>query len=245
MAKLALALLLLAAACGFSPAGSSEAAGPDAGTDESPADDPDDPGDADGDDPGDPVYHAEILPLSEEIRADMTGSSWHPDMGCPSLDDLALIALDHWGLDGAVHEGELVVAASAAASVAQAFGALFEARFPIERIERVDVYGGDDDASMAANNTSAFNCRRVTGGTSLSQHSYGTAIDLNPVQNPYVSGATVLPEAGESYVARTPVQPGMVTRPSAALDAFTAIGWKWGGDWDDPIDYQHLSASGL
>ncbi|HUS67324.1 MAG TPA: M15 family metallopeptidase [Kofleriaceae bacterium] len=244
MAKRALALLLLAGACDFSPGGAGGVAGPDAGTDESPADDPDDPGDS-GDAPADPVYHAEILPLSEEIRADMTGSSWHPDMGCPSLDDLALISLNHRGLDGAVHDGELVVAATAAASVAQAFGALFDAGFPIERIERVDAYGGDDDASMAANNTSAFNCRRVTGGTGLSQHSYGTAIDLNPVQNPYVRGDTVLPEAGEAYVERTQVRPGMVTRPSAALDAFAAIGWTWGGDWDDPIDYQHFSASGL
>jgi hypothetical protein len=245
---LALLALLLGGACGFSPGGigGGGAPGPDAGAGGAPGDDPDEPGDEPGDGaPVEPVYEAEILPLSDEIRADMVGSSWHADFGCPSLDDLALVRLVHWGFDGEPHRGELVVAASASAAVADAFGVLFDAGFPIERVERVDAYGGDDDASMAANNTSAFNCRRVTGGTTLSQHSYGTAIDLNPVQNPYIRGELVLPEAGAAYVDRGTPQPGMAVRPGAAVDAFAAIGWKWGGDWDDPIDYQHFSASGL
>ena len=119
-------------------------------------------------------------------------------------------------------------------------------KFPwiMERIERVDAYGGDDDASMAANNTSAFNCRAVTGGSTLSQHSFGTALDINPVQNPYVNGGTVLPPSGSSYQDRSNYQPGMVLSGSIALEAFEDIGWIWGGNWSSLKDYQHFSVSG-
>jgi hypothetical protein len=96
---------------------------------------------------------------------------------------------------------------------------------------------------MAANNTSAFNCRSVTGGGGFSEHSYGTAIDLNPVQNPYLSGALVLPEQGRPYIGR-PSSPGVIHAGDAVVNAFAGIGWKWGGYWNSPTDYQHFSASG-
>jgi len=190
-----------------------------------------------------PTFSGTAEPLPPEVREGMTGVSWRP--GCPvALDELALLRLDHWGLDGVVHRGELVVAAEVADEVLGAFSRIYAARFPIDRMERVDAYDGSDDRSMAANNTSAFNCRPITGGGGWSEHSYGTAIDVNPVQNPYVRGDTVLPPAGERYLDRSDVRPGMVVDPGPVTGAFRSLGWGWGGEWQTPRDYQHFSESG-
>ena len=191
-----------------------------------------------------PAFEATVEPIPQAVRDEMTGVSWHAGLGCPSFDELRLVTLDHWGFDGEVKTGELVVAASAASAIVSAFEQLYIEQFPIERMVRVDAYGGDDDASMAANNTSAFNCRKVTGGSSLSEHSFGTAIDINPVQNPYVNGGTVLPPSGSAYVDRGRPAQGMIHRPGPVTRAFDAIGWGWGGDWNGLKDYQHVSESG-
>ena len=190
-----------------------------------------------------PAFDGSAGPLPAEVRADMTDSSWR--QGCPvGLDSLALLELPYWDFEGRRQRGELVVAADAAQDVLDVFAAIYRARFPLERLERVDAYGADDDLSMAANNTSAFNCRQITGGGAWSEHSYGTAIDINPVQNPYVRGGLVLPPSGAGYVERAPARPGMVLDPGPVRGAFRAIGWGWGGDWASPTDYQHFSASG-
>ncbi len=177
------------------------------------------------------------------ITADDVAASWHE--GCPvAVEQLRLLTLTHWGFDGAVHTGRLVVHADHADTVVAVFADLYAVGFPIERMEPIDAYGGDDDASMAANNTSAFNCRPVTGGSSWSEHAYGTAIDINPVQNPYVKGPTVLPEAGRVYVDRREPEPGKIRAGDDVVDAFSARGWGWGGYWSALKDYQHFSASG-
>ena len=112
-------------------------------------------------------------------------------------------------------------------------------------MQLVDAFHGDDDRSMAANNTSAFNCRSVTGDPGVwSQHSYGWAIDINPVQNPYLSGRTVLPPAGRTYADRSRQQPGMIHGGDPVVRAFASIGWGWGGAWHSFQDYQHFSATG-
>lgn len=191
-----------------------------------------------------PEFSAAVSALSPELRAEMTGTSWHAELACPSFDTLRLVSLPHWGFDGAIHRGELVVAADVVPAVETLFERLYRDQFPIERMVRVDAYGGSDDASMADNNTSAFNCRQITGGGGLSRHSYGVAIDINPVQNPYVTGDLVLPAAGADYAARAPIRPGMITRPGPVTRTVDAIGWEWGGDWSDPIDYQHISTGG-
>jgi hypothetical protein len=190
-----------------------------------------------------PTFHGSSAPIDARNRARMS-SSWRP--GCPvPIEDLRLLTLDHWGFDGGVHEGELVVHHRHAKPVLGVFEALFEARFPIRRMRLVDEYGADDDRSMAANNTSAFNCRPVTGGSAWSQHSYGWAIDINPVQNPYVtSGGTVLPPAGAKYLDRSQKAKGMIRAGDVVVKAFAAIGWGWGGSWSSPKDYQHFSATG-
>ena len=155
------------------------------------------------------------------------------------------MTLNHWGFAGEVREGELVVHADWAEAIVAVFRALFEDRFPVEQVRLVDEFGGDDDRSMAANNTSAFNCRAATGSTRWSEHAYGRAIDINPIQNPYVmrSGA-VLPPEGAAHARRDPATPGLITTDGPVVAAFDAIGWHWGGRWSSGKDYQHFSATG-
>ncbi|NUT98365.1 MAG: M15 family metallopeptidase [Saccharothrix sp.] len=181
-------------------------------------------------------YVAVIRPVTAKRLA----SSWRE--GCPvGPDQLRLISLDFVGFDGAVHRGELVVNAALAVEVARVFADLYFDRFPIQRMETIEKYDSDDDASMAANNTSAFNCRPITGGTAWSNHSYGRAIDINTVQNPYISrSGTVYPPNGAPYVDRTQDLPGMIHAGDATEQAFTTRGWTWGGFWTTPIDYQHF-----
>jgi poly-gamma-glutamate synthesis protein (capsule biosynthesis protein) len=170
--------------------------------------------------------------------------------GCPvPLSDLRYLRLPYVGFDGEVRRGEMVVAARHAEDVVQVFEQLFEARFPIRRMVLVDEYGGDDDRSMAANNTSAYNCRPVAGTDRWSEHAYGGAIDINPVQNPYVTGSSYVPEEGAAYVdvARGPgarPEPGVIVADGVVVRAFDRIGWEWGGTWTSSKDYQHFSAGG-
>lgn len=190
-----------------------------------------------------PPLEPAVVPLPPDLRERMVGTSWHE--GCPvALDDLRLVHVRHHGPDGEVHRGALVVAESVAAEVEAIFRDLLDAGFPITRIEPVSAFGGDDLRSMAADNTSGFNCRRVTGGSAWSEHSHGTAIDLNPLRNPYVRGDRVLPPEGRAYLARDPATPGVIVPGDAVVTAFAARGWKWGGAWRSAKDWQHFSKSG-
>jgi hypothetical protein len=158
-------------------------------------------------------------------------------------DQLRRIRLSYWGFDGQPHTGTLIVNADAVDAVTRVFGQLYDSRFPIRQMVTVDVYGGNDRASMAADNTSAFNCRFVAGTSQWSAHAYGQAIDVNPVENPYVQGGSVSPPAGSAYMNRSDIRPGMAYSGGALVDAFAAVGWQWGGRWSDP-DYQHFSSTG-
>lgn len=160
------------------------------------------------------------------------------------LADLRLVTVSHWNDAGQVSTGELVVHADQADAVARVFGDLFALRFPISRMQLVDEFGGDDGASMRANNTSAFNCRPVAGTSTWSQHSYGRAVDVNPLVNPWVRGDTVDPAEGRSYADRRNQVPGGIYAGDAVVQAFAAIGWTWGGTWSSAKDYQHFSANG-
>lgn len=189
---------------------------------------------------GVPAYRSSITTVT---AADL-GSSWRS--GCPvGPSQLRRVRVDYWGYDGKAHRGDLIVASSVASDVAEVFRRLHEERFQVRRIHPVQVFGSDDDRSMAENNTSAFNCRRVAGSASWSEHAYGTAIDINPVQNPYVtrSGA-IEPPNGEPWADRSLRVPGMVHRNGVVRASFLAIGWSWGGDWTSAKDYQHFSLSG-
>ena len=124
------------------------------------------------------------------------------------------------------------------------FEKLFNAKFAIAQMRPAHEFGGDDNKIMAANDTSAFNCRKKTGGSSYSEHSYGHAIDINTIQNPYVRGAKVLPPQGKPYVERKAGEPGLILKGDPVVTAFSEIGWKWGGNWRSLKDYQHFSATG-
>ena len=174
----------------------------------------------------------------------MTGSSWRP--GCPvPLRDLRVVIAPHWGFDGRVHTGRLIVHRDVAREVAAVLRRLYAARFPLRRMVPVDAYGASDFRSIEADNTSAFNCRYVDGTTRWSEHAYGRAIDLNPIENPYVaSGGTTSHAASRPYLRRSPYRPGMAVEGGVVVRAFAAAGWSWGGRWTGARDYQHFSASG-
>ena len=159
--------------------------------------------------------------------------------------ELRLLRADYWGFDKRVHRGELIVHRDHARRVLTVLGKLFTAGYPIQRLKVVDAYRADDDRSMAANNTSGFNCRRVSGSSSWSEHAFGRAVDLNPLRNPYVTrGGRVSPPAGRPYANRARRAAGMVHANDLVVRAFAAAGWRWGGYWSGSRDYQHFSSTG-
>jgi D-alanyl-D-alanine carboxypeptidase len=183
-------------------------------------------------------------PLDAQTRSRMTGVSWH--RGCPvGLDRLRLLTVDHWGFDGEVHRGRLVVNRDVAAGMLELMRSLYRLHFPIRQMRLVDAYGADDHRSMDADNTSAFNCRTVAGTSHWSEHAYGRAIDVNPIENPYVTDSGyVSPPAGARFADRSLRARGLIHRGGPVVDAFAEAGWKWGGAWVGTKDYQHFSTSG-
>jgi D-alanyl-D-alanine carboxypeptidase-like protein len=157
-----------------------------------------------------------------------------------------VLRLGYWGFDDRPHVGTMVVNTAVAGDVVRVFATLYRERFPIRRMQPEDVYGGSDPASMADDNTSGFNCRYAvaTGPPRWSVHAYGEAIDVNTVENPYLFGTQVLPEAGRAYLDRSVYRPGMAVRGGLLVRAFATVGWKWGGETMSSPDYQHFSRTG-
>jgi hypothetical protein len=193
---------------------------------------------------GAPTFHGTSEPIGPHLRQRMTGVSWHS--GCPvELNQLRLLRVAHWGFDGQVHRGRLVVNRDSARPLLRTMRTLYRLHFPIRRMRLVDAYGADDHRSMAADNTSAFNCRFVAGTNRWSEHAYCHAIDVNPRENPYVtSDGYVSPPEGAPYANRSRRVPGLIHRKEPVVEAFAAAGWEWGGNWSWPKDYQHFSANG-
>jgi hypothetical protein len=188
-----------------------------------------------------------VPPFTASVRtltaADL-GASWHA--GCPVQPaDLREISLSYWGFDNVAHTGRIVVNAAAVPAAEAAFKTLYLERFPIRSMRPVSEFGGSDDASMAADNTSGFNCRNAVaaGPPRWSAHAYGKAIDVNTVENPYLEGGKVLPPQGAPFAKRSPYRAGMAVKGGQLVSAFAAVGWQWGGRWVDP-DYQHFSSTG-
>ena len=194
---------------------------------------------------GKTAFRGHIERIDAATRQRMTGVSWH--RGCPvGLAGLRLLRVRHWGFDGRTHWGRLVVHRDAARAMLGVMRRLFRLHFPIRQMRLVDAYGADDHRSMDADNTSAFNCRFIAGQPGVwSEHAYGRAIDLNPLENPYVTASGhVSPPAGAPFADRGRQAQGMVHRRGPVVEAFADAGWKWGGNWSWPKDYQHFSASG-
>ncbi|WP_240804272.1 M15 family metallopeptidase [Streptomyces sp. A0592] len=165
--------------------------------------------------------------------------------GCPVPPErLRLVRMNHWGFDGRAHAGEMVVHENAVGPVLHVFERAFEARFPIRRMRVMAEYR-DDAQAMADDNTSAFNCRPVTGDPRrLSQHAWGDAVDINPLENPYVDiNGVVHPPEARAHLRRSPSRTGQIHPGDAVTSAFRGVGWQWGGRWANP-DYQHFSANG-
>ncbi len=166
--------------------------------------------------------------------------------GCPvSPAQLRRVRLTYWGFDGKAHSGSLDLHADAVQEIVQVFRKLYAVRFPIRRMRPVDAYGANDDRSMAADNTSAFNCRYVGGEEARkvwSKHAYGTAIDVNDFENPYVDQhGRVYPVAW--FLTRRSPLAGVFSAPSSAsVQAFTGQGFRWGGTWKPP-DFQHFDVA--
>lgn len=173
------------------------------------------------------------------------GQSWRP--GCPLPPrKLRAITMTFWGFDRTAHKGVLIGRRSAVPAYVSAFHEMYRDRFPIRRMKPISVYDGSDNKSMRHDNTSAFNCRYAvsSGPQHWSMHAYGEAIDINPRENPYSLNGRVYPPEGEPYLDRSDVRRGMIVPGSTPVEAFTAVGWGWGGYWSSSPDYQHFSSNG-
>jgi D-alanyl-D-alanine carboxypeptidase len=177
----------------------------------------------------------------QPVTAAELGASWRP--GCPvEPAQLRRVDVEHIGFDGQTHRGELIVHEDLVPEVITIFEQLYRLGFPIEKIRTADHYpAADDELSMEDNNTSAFNCRGIPGTNQWSQHACGRAIDLNPLLNPciYASGA-LQPQNAAPYLDRGRTDPGLLHDGDPAVHVFTDRGWRWGGNWTTPIDYQHF-----
>jgi len=188
-----------------------------------------------------PPFHV----VTKPVTAAQLGRSWRP--GCPvGPAELRTVRVSYVGFDGRAHAGSLVVNRRVTADVATVFRRLYAARFPIRRMTPVAAYGGSDTRSMAADNTSAFNCRYAVapGAKRWSVHAYGEAIDVNTIENPYLEGGRVLPPAGRAYTNRANARRGMAVAGGALVRAFASVGWLWGGRWSASPDWQHFSRTG-
>jgi D-alanyl-D-alanine carboxypeptidase-like protein len=188
-------------------------------------------------------FEATIAPLPETVRARITGVSWRDDPRCPRYAELAYVTVLHVTMTGEVGQGELVVDRALAPRAVELLRRLYALGFPIRQLRLVDDYGASDDASMAADNSSAFNFRVVAGTQVLSQHALGRAIDLNPIENPWRKPDRIEPAAGAAFADRSVIRPGMIVRPGPVVAALDELGWEWGGDWRHARDDHHVAWS--
>ncbi|GIH16915.1 M15 family metallopeptidase [Rugosimonospora africana] len=170
--------------------------------------------------------------------------TWHS--GCPVAPaDLRLMHLSFWGFDKRPHIGTMVVNASVTGDVMKIFSVLYQQQFPIRRMQPEDAFNGSDADSMAADNTSGFNCPAGSSGAGhSSEHALGKAIDVNPVENPDASGKNPMPPAGKDFLNRSDLRPGMAVPNGVLVKAFTAAGWVWSGPSASGPNYQHFSTNG-
>ena len=191
-----------------------------------------------------PPFEGAVYHLGREAKAHVLAMNWHP--GCPvPLTSLRLVKVTYWDFKGNVRIGPLVLNEQVAGDVLWVFRQLFRAHFPIHRIGLAP-RPRPIDWDSTRNLTSSFNCRAATGNPgSLSQHSYGWAVDINPLQNPYLNGdGSVLRAATKPYVDRSRDRPGMIHDGDIVVRSFATIGWGWGGGWDSIKDYMHFSLTG-
>lgn len=189
-------------------------------------------------------------PLSDDLRDFITGISYPEDLEAPAvtLDELSYLHVLYYDFDGKPAEGELICNQNIAGDLAEIFYELYQNEYRIERIRLIDEYGGDDEASMADNNTSCFNYRVIANTASISRHAYGLAIDINPFYNPCITyngdgSSNISPEGAEIYADRSGLFPYKIDETDLCYKLFTEHGFTWGGDWNSLKDYQHFQKS--
>jgi hypothetical protein len=195
-----------------------------------------------------PPFHSAIRPLAPAERAQLSGEFWHA--GCPvALSSLRLLTVSHWDFAGNAQTGALVVNRSAAAPLARVFAQLYRLRFPIRHMSFADFYGPKSGRPRDGDVSESFECRRAvpspcgSGTGNWSQHAYGLAVDLNPIENPYTGCGRTRQRASIPYLNRSKIRRGMVT--ASVVRAFGSIGWGWGGSWSGSTkDYMHFSSTG-
>jgi len=194
-------------------------------------------------------YSANISPITADIKKRMIkGNSWKK--GCPvGLQDLRYVRVRHWNFKGGSSLGELIVHADVAKDVTEIFEELYAIGYPVRQMRLVSDFKGNDWQSIEAGNTSALNCRSLTGSSKKwSNHAYGMAIDLNPIENPYIArSGRISHKASLKYRKRVHVpsrglaDKAMALKDDEVVHIFKKYGWKWGGDWSGIKDYQHFS----
>lgn len=192
-------------------------------------------------------YKATILQIDPEVKQRMIkGNSWKK--GCPvPLKDLRYLRMQYIDFSGNEQVGEMIVHKDVSVEVTEIFEAFYHAKYPIHKMKLVSDYQGSDWQSIEADNTSAFNCRKATGSKKFSKHSYGKAIDINPIENPYVFRSGKSSHQGSKpYLKRkrmgeSAVQKAILLPQDKAVKIFKKHGWIWGGDWSGVKDYQHFS----
>ena len=187
-------------------------------------------------------YSSHVSPITQVIKKRMIeGNSWR--QGCPvPLSNLRYLTMTYRGFDGRDHRGEMIVHKGVAKEVTLIFGKLYASKYPIKRMRLVSDYHASDFQSIEADNTSAFNCRAVTGGKKWSRHSYGKAIDINPIENPYISrSGHISHKSSLKYRNRDHSHSkATILKNDKIVKLFKAKGWRWGGDWNSIKDYQHF-----
>lgn len=192
-------------------------------------------------------FDAKIYPITPQVQKRMTkGGSWHK--GCPvALKDLRYIHLSYWDFHGKSRTGELIVHKDVSQEVVKIFEALYHIKYPIRRMRLVSDYHANDWRSIEADNTSAFNCRYIGGTKRWSKHAYGRAIDINPLENPYISAkGRISHNASLKYKKRihqnkTAEDRALLLPSDPATKIFKRYGWQWGGDFVGEKDYQHFA----
>jgi len=182
--------------------------------------------------------------ISDGVFKRMYGKSYKTDCNV-KRSDLRYLRVLHYDAEGNLLTGELVCHRTVSGDLLSIFRALYDAKYPIERMVLIDEYGADDDASMRANNTSCFNYRTVAGSKKRSNHSLGCAVDINPLYNPYVKRRTngsllVKPATARKYADRSKDYKYKIKKGDLCYRLFIKYGFKWGGNWKSLKDYQHF-----
>ena len=192
-------------------------------------------------------FESDILQITSKVKQRMLeGNSWKK--GCPvPLKDLRYLRIKHINFHGEDQMGEMIVHKEVSVEVTKIFEVLYNADYPIKKMKLVSSYKGSDWQSIESDNTSAFNCRKATGSKKWSKHSYGKAIDINPIENPYISRKGYISHKASSVYRQrvhkksTYADKAVLLKNDQAIQIFKKYDWKWGGDWSGVKDYQHFS----